>query len=735
MPNCIVKGCPHKTGRKLEYPSVTLHGFPNNIPEIKKWLLKTGQNFGDLDEFAEQVLEKKKSDVYCMCSEHFTVGSYIRKGSKIYLKKGAVPSIFEPFVGFPTIRRREDLDQVSNAISSLIPTVSLTNRSRYIDKCEKEGNNRAFAGSRCLKKDSSTQTEDISKTNNGQVAVRFSMLNNYLHPCAPSNPVNVQPMFKEQYAHALLDLKSKEEILFKESTKAPLPESSCATKKVEASINIHESRASEEISILVEKKEDLTSDRKVIVFESCLDQLFLKLCSAAHCLCKSPIKILEKKMDGLELVVNAICTSGHKFELWSNQPRKGDMIMGTVPLSEPILLSSSTQKSQFDEVAVHFSKEEWDSLKTEEKEIYWEVMIENYQTLRSLGRISVIPQIVSMIERGEEPYVIGPSHSEKENPVVHSMVAPVRAEPPLTRSSGVSQCGGPIGDAQNENVEKREISQECEEAFLEKRGLPDYVIPTHMEECPDCGKLFLYKSYLTRHQRTHTGEKPYPCTECDKCFTDRSSLAKHQRTHGIGKVFVCPDCEKCFGLKLDLIKHQAVHKEEYSFICSVCGESFLDYFALGRHKSSHKATFHLCPICGKCFSNPSHLLIHRKIHKGEQPYSCTECGECFKNNFDLVKHKQTRPSVKRFPCSECGKCFTQTSSLYAHRRLHLGAKPYSCPECGRCFAKKSSLIKHRRLHTGEKPFSCFEYGKCFAVHSNLVKHQQLHTREKRVLYS
>ncbi|KAG9467696.1 hypothetical protein GDO78_014459 [Eleutherodactylus coqui] len=41
-------------------------------------------------------------------------------------------------------------------------------------------------------------------------------------------------------------------------------------------------------------------------------------------------------------------------------------------------------QSTFDEVAIYFSKEEWDCLNDEEKELYREVMMENYQTLLSL---------------------------------------------------------------------------------------------------------------------------------------------------------------------------------------------------------------------------------------------------------------------------------------------------------------------------------------------------------------
>ncbi|XP_072257277.1 uncharacterized protein [Pyxicephalus adspersus] len=94
MPKCVVRKCPHRTGKKFIYPQIVLHPFPKNIMLIQDWLRLAGMQEENLELVSSEILEDKRSDKFRMCSAHFTQDSYIFKGSKRVLKVDAMPSKF-----------------------------------------------------------------------------------------------------------------------------------------------------------------------------------------------------------------------------------------------------------------------------------------------------------------------------------------------------------------------------------------------------------------------------------------------------------------------------------------------------------------------------------------------------------------------------------------------------------------------------------------------------------------
>ncbi|XP_069095205.1 zinc finger protein 282-like isoform X2 [Pleurodeles waltl] len=81
--------------------------------------------------------------------------------------------------------------------------------------------------------------------------------------------------------------------------------------------------------------------------------------------------------------------------------------------------------------------------------------------------------------------------------------------------------------------------------------------------CPECEKMFKTNQDLTRHQRTHSGERPYHCTECGKRFARSHHLTAHKRTHTGERPFQCTVCGKSFSLKGNLKAHHNTHLMAY----------------------------------------------------------------------------------------------------------------------------------------------------------------------------
>ncbi|XP_077110220.1 uncharacterized protein LOC143766427 isoform X4 [Ranitomeya variabilis] len=433
------------------------------------------------------------------------------------------------------------------------------------------------------------------------------------------------------------------------------------------------------------------------------------------------------------------------------------------------------------DVAVYFSKEEWEHLEGR-RDLYKDVIMEVPQPLTSPDLSSkrttpercphpLFPQDCKQEDpnapqdhQGEdlthinttETYVKGDEWCKEEIPTYdYPDDCTRRSEGQLTSSIFKSDDLETLQDTTEVNditpdisssIHSKDLSSDpmkqvpssdslltTKENQSNKRGIKKQTAPKAKKSfsCSECGKCFNNKSHFVTHQRIHTGEKPFTCSECGKCFTHKETLVAHQTTHTGEKPFSCSECAKCFARKSYFVRHQRTHTGEKYFSCSECGKCFNQKSYLVKHLRTHTGEKPFsCSECGKCFIQKSDLVIHHRTHTGEKPFSCSECGKCFTVKGSLVTHQITHTGEKPFSCSECGKCFNQKCDLVKHLRTHTGEKPFSCSECGKCFNQKFDLVNHHKTHTGEKPFSCSECGKCFNQKSDLVNHHRTHTGEK-----
>ncbi|XP_067321401.1 zinc finger and SCAN domain-containing protein 30-like [Anolis sagrei] len=285
----------------------------------------------------------------------------------------------------------------------------------------------------------------------------------------------------------------------------------------------------------------------------------------------------------------------------------------------------------FEDVAVHFSLEEWALLNPGQKALHGQIMEEIRGMVDSLA-----------------------DNWEKSNVCTRHRKH--------------------LGHTRGHTKKKNYQCQECGKCFADRSHLLSHE-RVHTGEkpyqCQECGNCFAYSSALVRHKRLHTGEKPYQCQECGKCFAINSHLVSHKRLHTGERPYQCQECGKCFARSSILVRHKRLHTGKKPYQCQECGKCFADHSQLVIHKGLHTGENpYQCQECGKRFATSSQLVSHKRLHTGERPYQCQECGKCFAHSSNLVSHKRVHTGEKPYQCQECGKCFSYSSNLVRHKRLH-----------------------------------------------------------------